>query len=180
MQSAKCKMQSAKCKMQSSNWQRRASAFCILHFALCTLHCSIASAEDLVILPQQFTLSGLEARQRLVVERVESNQFIGQVPGDVKIVSSDPAIVAIEEGLAIPKANGSAILSVEHGGRKAQAEVTVEDMDRPFLWSFRNHVEPVLFKAGCSSGACHGAQAGKKGFKLSLRGYDPLGDYHQI
>ena len=50
-------------------------------------------------------------------------------------------------------------------------------MDKPFEWSFRNHVEPVLAKAGCNSGACHGALAGKKGFKLSLRGYDPDGDY---
>ena len=30
--------------------------------------------------------------------------------------------------------------------------------------SFRNHVIPVLTKAGCNSGACHGAAAGKNGF----------------
>ena len=44
-------------------------------------------------------------------------------------------------------------------------------------WSFRNHVQPVLAKAGCSAGACHGAAAGQNGFKLSLRGYDDEGDY---
>lgn len=44
-------------------------------------------------------------------------------------------------------------------------------------WSFRNHVQPVLTKAGCNSGACHGAAAGKNGFKLSLRGYDDRGDF---
>src|SRR3989442_9070398 len=43
--------------------------------------------------------------------------------------------------------------------------------------SFRNHVQPVLAKTGCSSGACHGAAAGQNGFKLSLRGYDDEGDY---
>src|SRR2546428_2845093 len=43
--------------------------------------------------------------------------------------------------------------------------------------SFRNHVQPVLAKTGCSSGACHGAAAGQNGFKLSLRGYDDQGDY---
>src|SRR5689334_2879518 len=43
--------------------------------------------------------------------------------------------------------------------------------------TFRNHVQPVLAKAGCSSGACHGAAAGQNGFKLSLRGYDNEGDY---
>ncbi|MEO6742163.1 MAG: DUF1549 domain-containing protein [Chthoniobacteraceae bacterium] len=43
--------------------------------------------------------------------------------------------------------------------------------------SFRNHVQPILAKTGCSSGACHGAAAGQGGFKLSLRGYDNEGDY---
>ncbi|MBI3415924.1 MAG: DUF1553 domain-containing protein [Verrucomicrobia bacterium] len=46
--------------------------------------------------------------------------------------------------------------------------------------SFRNHVQPILAKFGCSSGACHGAAAGKNGFKLSLRGYDDEGDYLTI
>ena len=43
--------------------------------------------------------------------------------------------------------------------------------------SFRNHVQPILAKAGCSLGACHGAAAGQGGFKLSLRGYDDEGDF---
>ncbi len=43
--------------------------------------------------------------------------------------------------------------------------------------SFRNDVQPILAKAGCSAGACHGAAAGQGGFKLSLRGYDNEGDY---
>ena len=43
--------------------------------------------------------------------------------------------------------------------------------------SFRNHIQPILAKSGCSLGACHGAAAGQGGFKLSLRGYDDEGDY---
>lgn len=43
--------------------------------------------------------------------------------------------------------------------------------------SFRNEIIPILTKAGCNSGACHGALAGKGGLKLSLRGYDPETDY---
>src|SRR5437867_13129591 len=42
---------------------------------------------------------------------------------------------------------------------------------------FRNQVQPILAKYGCSAGACHGAAAGQNGFKLSLRGYDDEGDY---
>lgn len=43
--------------------------------------------------------------------------------------------------------------------------------------SFLHDVLPVLTKAGCNSGACHGAMAGKGGLKLSLRGYDPEADH---
>src|SRR5215475_13828065 len=43
--------------------------------------------------------------------------------------------------------------------------------------SFRNHIIPILTRAGCNSGACHGALAGKGGLKLSLRGYDPTADH---
>jgi len=50
----------------------------------------------------------------------------------------------------------------------------------PASISFRNHVLPVLTKTGCNSGACHGAAAGKNGFSLTLRGYDPVADYDAI
>jgi hypothetical protein len=41
-------------------------------------------------------------------------------------------------------------------------------------------VTPVLTRAGCNTGSCHGASRGKDGFRLSLFGYDPAGDYHRI
>ena len=46
--------------------------------------------------------------------------------------------------------------------------------------SFTKHVVPVLTKAGCNSGPCHGAASGKNGFSLTLRGYDPQADYYAI
>ena len=45
---------------------------------------------------------------------------------------------------------------------------------------FRNEVLPVLSKLGCNSGPCHGALAGKGGFRLSLRGFDPAADHFNI
>jgi hypothetical protein len=42
--------------------------------------------------------------------------------------------------------------------------------------SFRTEVVPVLSRAGCNQGACHGNLNGKGGFKLSLRGEDPAAD----
>lgn len=45
---------------------------------------------------------------------------------------------------------------------------------------FVNDIEPILTRAGCNSGSCHGALAGKGGLKLSLRGYDPESDFQVL
>ncbi len=79
--------------------------------------------------------------------------------------------------MALPVGDGAAKIVVKSGGQTVTAEIAVEAMGKPFEWSFRNHVQPVLAKAGCSSGACHGAASGQNGFKLSLRGYDNEGDF---
>lgn len=46
--------------------------------------------------------------------------------------------------------------------------------------SFLNDVIPVLTRAGCNQGICHGAAIGKGGFKLSLRGFAPEIDHLAI
>ena len=46
--------------------------------------------------------------------------------------------------------------------------------------SFVKDVMPILNKASCTSGPCHGGAKGKNGFKLSLRGYDPEFDFRAI
>jgi hypothetical protein len=46
--------------------------------------------------------------------------------------------------------------------------------------TFYRDVAPILNKAGCTSGPCHGSAKGKNGFKLSLRGYDPRFDYEAL
>jgi len=38
----------------------------------------------------------------------------------------------------------------------------------------------MIARTGCNAGTCHGAQAGKNGFKLSLRGYDPVYDVRAL
>jgi len=45
---------------------------------------------------------------------------------------------------------------------------------------FDTDIVPRLTKAGCNAAACHGAAAGRGGFRLSLFGGDPASDYHSI
>ena len=39
---------------------------------------------------------------------------------------------------------------------------------------------PVFMRAGCNVGSCHGSARGKDGFRLSLFGFDPEGDYFRL
>jgi hypothetical protein len=45
---------------------------------------------------------------------------------------------------------------------------------------FDTEIIPVLTKAGCNRGACHGAAAGRGGLRLSLYGGDPEFDYRSL
>src|SRR5204862_5343757 len=76
--------------------------------------------------------------------------------------------------------NGKATVTAELDGRREVVEVIVSEAGPPGPVSFRNEIIPVLNRAGCNAGACHGTPNGKGGFKLSLRGYDPEFDYHVL
>ncbi len=135
---------------------------------------------SLTILPSKVELRGPLARQRIVVEEQLGKHLVGEVTDNVSFGSTDPSVVRVEDGVLVPVSDGSARVVALHDGRAAAIDVTVRDQDRPFAWSFRNHVQSVLAKASCNSGSCHGAIAGQNGFRLSLRGYDTLGDFFHI
>jgi len=63
---------------------------------------------------------------------------------------------------------------------QSQAILEVRLPEGPIDWEFANHIEPILARNGCNMGACHGALAGKGGFRLSLRGYDPPSDHFNL
>lgn len=46
--------------------------------------------------------------------------------------------------------------------------------------NYLDEVVPLLTKAGCNQGACHGKGAGQNGFRLSLRGYAPELDHRTL
>lgn len=152
---------------------------CLLHVTLPIG--SVRSGEDIRLLPRELTLSGVEAVHGVLAERFVGDEAVGPASTPVILVSDDPGIVKIEGLNLIPVSNGSTQIRIEGLTSEGSVQkVTVRGMDEPFAWSFRNHVEPVLARQGCNSGACHGALAGKGGFRLSLRGYDPDRDYFTI
>lgn len=131
------------------------------------------------VLPRQVLLDGPLARQRLLAEKRVDGQSVGAL-ADVVWTSSDDAVVRVESGVAYPVGDGRATLQASTSQGEASVDVEVRGMERPAAWEFRRHVLPVLSRLGCNTGACHGSLAGKGGFRLSLRGYHPEGDYQTI
>ncbi|MDA0284922.1 MAG: DUF1549 domain-containing protein, partial [Planctomycetota bacterium] len=141
----------------------------------------VALADNTIaVLPAEIALHGPESFQRLLVQRVEGEEVKLQLREGVELTSSAPAIVAVEGETLRPLANGTAEITAKSGELSARAMVHVTGMESPHDWSFGNHVQAVLSKAGCNSGSCHGALAGKGGLKLSLRGYDIKKDHHTL
>jgi hypothetical protein len=147
-------------------------------FVTLALMTSVATAAELVVLPPAARLVGKKAYQRFLVESSEGGTPVADLTGQAKFASDNPAIAAVDpDGTVRPVSNGSATIFATIEGRTARAVVSVEDIERDEPWSFRNHVEPVLTRFGCNAGACHGAAAGKNGFRLTLRAYGPEIDY---
>ncbi len=158
----------------------KSTAFILNFLVLISASAVALPSEPLAILPNDIKLTGPHAKQTLLVEKVSGGQYVGEAGGSQEWTVGDPSVAAIEAGVLVPLKNGETTLTLKSGEQTATAKVRVEKFDQPSPVSFRNHVQSVLAKAGCNSGACHGALAGKNGFKLSLRGYDADADWFMI
>lgn len=119
-----------------------------------------------------------DERRVLVLGRAEGDKFV-DLTSEASLKSASPCVEVGPDGYIRPKAKGSAEVIVEAGGKEAKLTVTVEGAGMVPV-RFVREVEPILSKAGCNQGTCHGSAKGKNGFKLSLRGYDPDYDYQAL
>jgi WD40 repeat protein len=139
-----------------------------------------AQLASLEVQPAEIDLAGKFDYVQLLVtavlssgERVDATRMVG--PGlSADIVSLSPT------GLVTPKADGRATLTLSFGGKTAEVPVNVRGMADAVHVDFVHDVAPVMSRMGCNQGTCHGAAAGKNGFKLSLRGYDPIFDVRAL
>jgi hypothetical protein len=93
-----------------------------------------------------------------------------------------PANIAklFPNGLIRPAADGDGAVSFTLAGQSVSVPVRVSNQKDKYEVSFVRDVMPAMSKLGCNAGTCHGSAEGKNGFKLSLRGYDPLYDYRSL
>ena len=94
---------------------------------------------------------------------------------------TEPAAVKVgPTGQVRPLADGKGTLVAKIAGTEVAIPVEVSHQKSPRPASYIRDVMPILARLGCNQGTCHGAEAGRAGFKLSLRGYDPLFDHRAL
>jgi hypothetical protein len=138
-----------------------------------------AKFTTLEVFPNELELSSVRDTRHVLVTAVGPNGLHRDVTADAHFKPLSPNIAVDADGFIVPKAKGDAELSITAAGLETKIHVHVADAaEQPV--DFVREVIPVLGKVGCNQGTCHGSQAGRAGFKLSLRGYDPLFDYRAL
>jgi len=127
--------------------------------------------------PAKIVLRHAHDKQRLLVTGQLPDGSLRDLTREASFASRDGKIVQVDaKGLVTVSGKGATTIQIQAAGLKLEVPVEVSIADaRPV--SFANDVMPLLARFDCNSGGCHGAAAGKKGFKVSLRGYDPASDY---
>jgi len=132
---------------------------------------------SLEIAPVSAVLDGSRAVQHLIAIAATREGATYDVTDRVAFSASDPRIIKIQEGLALPLADGDTRLVAKLGRLVSPPSgIAVRNSRAPASIEFVNDVMPIIARAGCNSTACHGSPVGKGGFKLSLFGYEPDAD----
>ena len=132
------------------------------------------------VFPADVNLKTKRSSQSLVVRVTEPSGIQRDVTDKAEFKLADPSKASIAKGVLTPLADGATTLKVTFSGQSVEIPVKVEDAQVDAPVSFRRDVMPVFLKGGCNSGGCHGSARGQDGFRLSLFGYDPEGDYFRL
>ena len=132
------------------------------------------------VFPTDVFLTTKQDHQSIVVQAVMEDGVTLDVTDKAKFVFADKSIARFEKGIVRSMADGKTDLQIKYAGKVLTVPVNVRQAAVERTISFKLDVMPVLMKAGCNSGACHGSSRGKDGFHLSLFGYDPDGDYFRL
>ncbi len=138
----------------------------------------------LAVFPSALALRGATDAQSFIVQATWDDGTTSDVTAAAHAVLADGALARLDGAsatpLVTPLADGATELCVEHAGQSVRVPVAIDHAGETRPVSFRLDVMPVLTKAGCNSGTCHGSAQGQDGFRLSLFGFDPEGDHFRI
>ncbi len=140
-----------------------------------------AVVESLSARPAKVTLaSANDYAQVVVLARLASGDTVDVTRIAERSAGASQVVSVSAAGQVRPLADGVGRVTFRVGGKSLDVPVTVTGAKATPAVSFVKDVQPALSKMGCNAGTCHGSAQGKNGFKLSLRGYDPVFDHRAL
>ncbi len=157
-------------------------------FAATSLWAQEKTVREINVFPPAVRLDSARDFQTIIVQATREDSVTEDVTRSAKMAFKNSEYATLERidgdaGTSIrlsPKQDGETVLVVTYGGHQVELPVSVQSAAKEPPLSFRLDVMPVFARAGCNMGSCHGAARGKDGFRLSLFGFDPAGDYHRL
>jgi len=148
--------------------------------ALNPAHADDAPKPRLDLAPAKVVLRGKADRQRLILTSTISGLQVDQTR-NAHFQSEAPGVFQVNaDGIVTPRASGTGTVVATFGGQQARATVEVIDGDGYRPATFERDIMPILTRAGCNAGPCHGKARGQNGFRLSLLGFDAGSDFSAI
>lgn len=136
--------------------------------------------ESIAIYPPTISLETAADLQHVIALATRTDGITKDVTSEVMWSVENPALVGFNDFTLTPVADGETKLVGAWQGLGATVPVKVVNAATPRPISFHLDIMPILTRSGCNTGSCHGAARGKDGFRLSLFGFDPKGDYQRI
>ncbi len=173
-----------RCPIPGLQARSGATVLPILSLVLVSLWSATTHGSTFTVTPSEIDLAGRFARAQVVVADQPEGvppERAADVTRAAKYAASNPQVFTVsDQGVIVPLVDGEAYLQVTVGGSMKEIPVRVSGMAEPRPVDFSTDVRPVIAKAGCNMGACHAAQHGKGGLKLSVFGFDPASDHRSI
>ncbi len=132
------------------------------------------------VYPTAIRLSAQNDSQHVIAVATRADGITTDVSDEVTWRVENPQLARLENLVVVPLADGSTELVALWNGKEARVALELTQSTVPRAVGFERDIMPLLTKVGCNTGSCHGAARGKDGFRMSLFGFDPLGDYQRI
>ncbi len=160
---------------------RQSFVFIGLTLALACVATGKSLLAEIVVSPTSVMLDRPESSQQLLVSVAQADRMTIDVSRAATYEVAQPEIAVIEPtGLVHPLRDGQTEIIIRHDGKEVRVPLEVRHFGTPEPVSFHNEIVPLLTKARCNNGGCHGKAEGQNGFKLSIFGFDAAADFAAI
>ena len=148
--------------------------------AAAALQAKLAMLQSLEILPPDVNLETNRDSHKLIVMAYFKDGTTRDVTKQANLHVTDARLAKLDGDVLLPIDDGTTEVTASIGGKSAKVPLLVKDSKKDRPVSFKLDVMPIWMRSGCNQGGCHGAARGKDGFRLSLFGFDPDGDYIRL